>query len=242
MQEISCFGVRPEHLWPGACSALGAMIARRLLRRHAAALAAAFAAVAAPVLAAPVPALQVLEEKSKLCTAPIADAERRHNIPGHLMTAVAVAESGRWSPEARATFAWPWTVTSGNRSWRPATKAEAVALVRRLRAEGVTNIDVGCMQVNLGWHPDAFPSLEAAFDPETNVAYAAALLAHHFEVRRSWSLAVGHYHSATPELRDRYRRKVMTLWNGVRRAAAEARRQELIARHEAARAARLAQR
>ena len=32
------------------------------------------------------------------------------------------------------------------------------------------------MQVNLGYHPDAFEDLEQAFDPTYNVAYAASFL------------------------------------------------------------------
>ncbi|MDZ7712446.1 MAG: hypothetical protein U5L06_04740 [Rhodovibrio sp.] len=56
------------------------------------------------------------------------------------------------------------------------SKAAAIAEVRDLQARGVSNIDVGCMQVNLHWHGDAFESLEQAFDPAYNVAYAAAFL------------------------------------------------------------------
>jgi soluble lytic murein transglycosylase-like protein len=56
----------------------------------------------------------------------------------------------------------------------------------------VRNIDVGCMQVNLGYHGKAFADLEAAFDPATNVAYAARFLSELFSKRRSWALAVGY--------------------------------------------------
>ena len=37
---------------------------------------------------------------------------------------------------------------------------------------GVRLMDVGCMQVNLQMHPDAFPSLDAAFDPAAIRAHA----------------------------------------------------------------------
>jgi hypothetical protein len=56
------------------------------------------------------------------------------------------------------------------------TKAKAIAHVRELQARGVRNIDVGCMQINLRHHPNAFPDLETAFDPEMNTAYAAQFL------------------------------------------------------------------
>jgi hypothetical protein len=37
-----------------------------------------------------------------------------------------------------------------------------------MQGEGVRSIDIGCMQINLVHHPDAFGSLEAGFDPITN--------------------------------------------------------------------------
>ena len=53
------------------------------------------------------------------------------------------------------------------------TKVEAVAAVRAMQARGIRSIDVGCMQVNLMFHPDAFVSLDEAFDPMANARYAA---------------------------------------------------------------------
>ena len=50
-------------------------------------------------------------------------------------------------------------------------KAAAIAAAKSLQAEGVRNIDVDCMQINLMHHKKAFPSIEAAFDPAINVAY-----------------------------------------------------------------------
>ena len=37
-------------------------------------------------------------------------------------------------------------------------------------------MDVGCMQVNLYHHAHAFSSLDNAFDPQSNVDYAARFL------------------------------------------------------------------
>ncbi len=116
--------------------------------------------------------------------------------------------------------------------------------MRRLSARGVRNIDVGCMQVNLRYHPDAFASIEAAFDPATNVAYAARYLMSLNQATRSWSQAIGRYHSATPERGLAYRRKVEKLWTSERRRYAAVRRAEIIAefeRRQAERDARLAE-
>jgi hypothetical protein len=93
-----------------------------------------------------------------------------------------------------------------------ASKAEAIAVVRALQARGVTNIDVGCMQINLQHHPDAFASLEEAFDPAANTAYAARFLKSLWEAAGSWPLAAAHYHSRTPERANAYSEKIRRLW------------------------------
>jgi hypothetical protein len=102
----------------------------------------------------------------------------------------------------------------------------------RLQARGVRNIDVGCMQVNLHYHPDAFASLEEAFDPAANVAYAADFLVELRREARSWTRAVGQYHSREAIRGNGYRAKVFKAWraerhraNRERRAALEAARQ-----------------
>lgn len=175
------------------------------------------------------------------CRAAVAAAEQAHGIPGQLLAAVSLAESGRWHAPTRESLAWPWTVTSGQRSWYLPSKAEAIARVEALRREGIRNIDVGCLQINLHHHPDAFADLEAAFDPETNAAYGAAFLARLQARHRSWSRAISFYHSATPALHTPYRIRVMQLWNQERRRESERRRKETIAAFEARRSERLAE-
>jgi len=170
------------------------------------------------------------------CAEPIAWAERLTRMPERLLASVALAESGRWDPANREKIAWPWTVTSGGQGRFFQTKAEAIAWVKTLRGRGVRNIDVGCMQINLMHHADAFDSLEEAFDPVTNVAYAAAFLMRLFEDKRSWTTAVGLYHSATPELHFAYRRKVQAIWNEERQRMYEEKRRATLAAYEERRA------
>jgi len=172
---------------------------------------AADAAPAAPVAAAPPNA-----EAQKLCIAATRDAERRHRIVPHLLGAISLAETGRWSREHRASFAWPWTVMAEGRGRYLPTKAAAIAEVRRLQARGVKNIDVGCMQVNLHYHANAFDDLDSAFDPETNADYAAAFLRDLKEEVGSWKDAVAYYHSRTDERGEAYQAKVYDLWYGQR--------------------------
>jgi hypothetical protein len=166
---------------------------------------------------------------AQICRDTIARVEREQGIPRLLLSAISLAESGRWHPERAESLAWPWTVTSGQSSEYHATKEDAIAHVRRLQAKGVRNIDVGCMQVNLQHHGRAFRSLEEAFDPEANVNYSAAFLKTLHGDLKSWSRATAHYHSATPEYHTPYKAKVDKLWQGERRRDAIERTETVMA-------------
>lgn len=153
---------------------------------------------------------------SKVCAEQTARRERKDGIPRGLLLAIARTESGRWNAVTKRTRAWPWTVTvNGDGKFYP-TKAQAVAEVEILMTKGITNVDVGCMQINMAHHWDSFDTVAEVFDPRSNVAYAAKYLRKMRKETHSWEAAVGRYHSATPELAQRYRLKVMTAWNDIR--------------------------
>ena len=111
-----------------------------------------------------------------LCDVATRGEEQVSRIPSRLLYAIASVESGRWDKDEGVNFAWPWTVTTGGKGTFYPTRQDAIEAVRTLIGDGVTNIDVGCMQINLGYHPDAFKTLHEAFAPEKNVAYAATFL------------------------------------------------------------------
>lgn len=169
--------------------------------------------------ALPVLAAQSVPPKAAAdaCAAATARAEKAHGIPKHLLTAISHAESGRWSTEREATQAWPWTVMADGRGRYFTTKEEAVAEVEILLSEGVKNIDVGCMQVNLHYHWEAFETLSEAFDPEANAAYAARFLKERRAEARNWLTAAGHYHSKTREKMRPYRTKVIKFWRALKK-------------------------
>jgi len=147
-----------------------------------------------------------------LCRRAIESAERGTAIAPHLLAAISRVESGRQDPLSGQWHPWPWTVDAEGQGSFYDTKAEAVAAVRAMQARGVQSIDVGCMQVNLMHHPDAFPNLEMAFEPQVNAAYAARFLRELFAQTGDWSKATALYHSATPELGAEYQRKVQAVW------------------------------
>ena len=157
-------------------------------------------------------ATPALAEPGRLCRAAIQAAEREAGIPAHLLMAIGRVESGRRDPDTGAFHPWPWAINAEGRGHFFPTKAAAIAGVQELQARGVRSIDVGCMQVNLRHHPDAFPNLDAAFDPLTNARYAARFLGELNSTRNDWSRAAGAYHSQTPEFGEPYRARVMAAW------------------------------
>ena len=136
------------------------------------------------------------------CTGAILAAQVRYAIPGNLLLAIGLQEAGLRRQGRLAV--WPWSVNAAGDGRMFATEAEALAWVRARQAAGVASIDVGCMQVNLRWHPEAFASLEAAFDPGLNVDYAARFLLDLYRRTGDWTLAAGSYHSQNDTERQTY--------------------------------------
>ena len=183
--------------------------------------------------AAPLP----IAEFRQICQRATKHAEVSSALPKDLLTAISHAESGQWDAQEQAIIAWPWTVTSGGKGRYFPDKKSAIAHVRDLQRKGVHNIDVGCLQVNLHYHPDAFPSLEAAFDPNTNARYAAQFLGK-LQRNKSWSQAIKRYHSANPRHGDPYHERVLGFWNKNQQTSAEAYRQSVIVAYKKRRAER----
>ena len=146
-----------------------------------------------------------------LCRPAIASTEKTSGVPDRLMQAVAVIESGRRN-QGGPVVAWPWTINVEGTGEIFETKEQAIAAVTAHRARGARSIDVGCMQVNLMHHPDAFATLEEAFDPAANARYAARFLQQLLVQTGSWPLAVAGYHSLTPDIGGDYAKKVLAIW------------------------------
>ena len=136
-------------------------------------------------------------------------------LPARLLAAISLTETGRADQVTGRIRPWPWTINAEGQGQFFETRQQAVAAVMALQARGVQSIDVGCLQVNLMYHPDAFSSLEQAFDPSTNAAYAARFLNALYTEGKDWAHAIAAYHSETPSLGDAYRVLVMARWQNA---------------------------
>ena len=163
-------------------------------------------------------AYQAADNNDKLCRYHTDMQERLNHIPKNLLTAISVTESGRWNRNREEIVAWPWTVMAQGKGKFYPSKSKAIAAVKDLQAQGIRNIDVGCMQVNLHYHPDAFENLEMAFDPQANVEYSASFLKRLFKDNHSWNRAAAVYHSGDLDRGMRYMEKVLARWNEIQYA------------------------
>lgn len=151
---------------------------------------------------------------SKICAQLARVAEQSLGIPEHLLRAVSTVESGRYVRSLGRAEPWPWTINAAGKGSTFRSKADAIAEIDRLLRQGMISIDVGCMQVNLAYHGEAFDGIEDALDPVKNVAYAAHLLVTLKEQHGSWSAAVAAYHSSKPERAIPCCQKVAKAWEG----------------------------
>lgn len=135
-------------------------------------------------------------EVYELCEIAADKAEADYQIKPNLLQTIASVESGRWNAEAGKRVAWPWTVHAKGKGRYYKTKAEAIAAVQDLQRRGITNIDVGCMQINLKYHGTAFKNLDEAFDPQKNANYSAQFLRSLYKRnKQNWTKTAMHYHS-----------------------------------------------
>lgn len=121
-------------------------------------------------------------------------AEAISGVPHTKIYAMALKESGVAARDSKLR-PWPWTLNSAQGSMRFKTKKEAYAAIKMLVEQGLTNIDIGVMQINLRWNWDLIKDKDI-LDPQTNVMVAASLLKAHMkttkgDVRKSVAL----YHS-----------------------------------------------
>lgn len=132
-----------------------------------------------------------------------AAAARQTGVPLPVLRAIALAETGRKRGEAFRP--WPWTINLAGKGLWFDSEASAQRFASARAAEGARRIDIGCFQLNYGWHGEGFASIAAMFDPRANALYAARFLRSLYDELGDWSRAAGAYHSRNPDLARPYR-------------------------------------
>ena len=147
------------------------------------------------------------------CRSAALSFEQSAKLPSGLLLAIGQVESGRVDQTTGRVDPWPWTTNQAGEGRYFVSADQAITWVTAQQAVGNRSIDVGCFQVNLQYHPNAFASLAEAFDPVANARYAAFFLNQLHDRSGSWPEAIALYHSANPFEGQRYSRQVIEAWD-----------------------------
>jgi hypothetical protein len=116
-------------------------------------------------------------------------ASAKYDVPLGVLYSVGLAESGH------KESLQPFAMNIGGRAYFATGIDDALRAFNEARAQGITLIDIGCMQINHRFHGEHFASVAAMFAPHANVDYAARFLKTLRAQEGSWTLAVARYHA-----------------------------------------------
>jgi Transglycosylase SLT domain len=176
-------------------------IRTRACRRYA-----GLAALAVALSSGPAPGSQ---RPPDLCRDAARQASTETGVPFDVLMAIALTETGQRRDGVLEP--WPWAVHHDGKGYWFDTSDEAVALAETALQSGATNIDLGCFQLNIRWHAEAFGSAKDMLEPAHNARYAAEFLAELYQESGDWALAAGAYHSRNPDNANAYRQKFETI-------------------------------
>ncbi len=143
-----------------------------------------------------------LANATNVCDKSIELAARSTTVPIDILYKIARLESGRYVDGQFVS--WPWSLNNAGESYFLDNFEESLEALVSLRDSGETNVDIGCMQLNLRWHGNAFDELSAMLSPLGNVAYASSYLEKLFAETGSWEQAIKYYHSRNSKFNEVY--------------------------------------
>lgn len=134
---------------------------------------------------------------------------RISGLPSAVVYSIALTESGRKVNGAKQPYPWSLSINSNPpQSLRFNTRKEAEAHLNSLLKRGITNIDVGLMQVNLMYHGHSVRNPVDLLDPKLNVMVASVFLRELLNESQDIGKTIARYHSRTAPLGDNYKRLV----------------------------------
>jgi hypothetical protein len=147
------------------------------------------------------------------CRKYIEEAARKTGVLPEILWAVAKTESNHGSGP------WPWTVNFRGKGYYFADKLSAKKFLSKLPKKLRYQIDVGCMQLNWGYHGSSFQKVSKMLNPRMNIIYAAYYLRELYEETGKWAKAVAAYHSRKWYRGGRYANHVGNLIKDYRKVS-----------------------
>lgn len=156
------------------------------------------------------PAASQTDAMAMPCQVAAQRAASRTGVPEKVLIALTLAETGR--NMGGTLQPWPWSMNVGGQSRVFDTADDLLRGAESVLAQGKTNVDLGCFQLNYRWHGAEFASLDQMIDPAANALYAARFLAKLYAETGDWATAAAAYHSRTPAFAGRYRARFETIF------------------------------
>lgn len=144
-----------------------------------------------------------------VCEWAAGQAARETGVPLDILGALTLTETGRRIEGSVRPWAWSANA-EGEGTWFDDPQS-AVAFAQDRVAQGRTNLDIGCFQLNYRWHGDGFASVAQMFDPLENARYAARFVRQLYAETGDWRAAAGAFHSRTRVNAERYLQRFDTL-------------------------------
>jgi soluble lytic murein transglycosylase-like protein len=132
----------------------------------------------------------------------ISENEKKYNILPDLLISIAKHESGLK----------PLVLNIQGITYEPKSIEEATSKLKSLIEKGITNIDIGIMQINYYFHQDKFKDISSMLDVGQNIEYAAKFLRLLYQTHGSWSEALRRYHSSDRNVHNIYAKKILREW------------------------------
>ncbi|WP_347268733.1 hypothetical protein [Paracoccus sp. (in: a-proteobacteria)] len=139
---------------------------------------------------------------AEVCEWAAAQAAEEAGVPPEILGALTLTETGRRMEGVVRPWAWSANA-EGEGTWFD-DPVSAIAFAEDRVAQGRTNVDIGCFQLNYRWHGGNFASVAQMFDPLANARYAAGFVRRLYAETGDWRTAAGAFHSRTPANAQRY--------------------------------------
>lgn len=139
---------------------------------------------------------------AEVCEWAALQAARETGVPADILMALTLTETGRrLDGQLRP---WAWSVNAGGQGHWFDDPQSAIRFVEDRVAQGQSNLDLGCFQLNWRWHGENFGSASQMFDPLENARYAARFVGELYLESGDWRTAAGRFHSRTQVYAERY--------------------------------------
>lgn len=155
------------------------------------------------------PAGALAAPSAEVCEWAARQAAEEAGVPPDIMGALTLTETGRRLDGVVRPWAWSANA-EGEGTWFD-DPASAVAFAEDRVAQGRTNLDIGCFQLNYRWHGENFSSVAQMFDPLENARYAARFVRQLYTETGDWRAAAGAFHSRTQVHAQKYLARFDTL-------------------------------